>query len=413
MSEFTFDPFDPAFTRSDELKARSAEMRRSCPVARPVPGYAYLSRYRDTRKAFMDYQHLSSRAELRALGVVVAEEEKFIGEMDRPLHTTFRRVLTEIFNPATYQALEPFIGEQIDHLLDDLETTGGGDLMDRLAIPLPVAVTLTLLGLPMEDADQLTTWMLEMLHSDWITTNRNERGEGLYGGFPELMAYLDARVEECRAAPPEAGKAGFLNRVVHMDVGGKPLSTTQTGAQVLNILIAGLSTTTSLLANAVYRLLDIPGLYATVRADRDLVPAVIEESLRYDPPGTFMMRVADADVTFSGETVRAGEQVILSILSANRDETVFEDPDRFVVDRPWSLLGRGALSPHLSFGAGPHTCPGAALSRTEAKIALNKMFDRYAESEIRLADGFVYELVPNPVEVQPLRLDVEITRSPG
>lgn len=410
MQEPTFNPFDPELTRSDELKALAAELRRTCPVARPVPGYAYLSRYADTRKAFMDYQRLSSRAELRALGVVVAEEEKFIGEMDRPLHTLFRRVLTEIFNPATYRAMEPFIGDQVDRLLDDLEATGGGDLMDRLTIPLPVAVTLTLLGLPLEDADQVTTWMLEMLHSDWITTNRNERGEGLYGGFPELMAYLDAKVEARRAAPPDPADLSFLSRVVRMDVDGKPLSTTQTGAQVLNVLIAGLSTTTSLLANSIYRLLGSPGLYTTVRSDRELVPSLIEESLRYDPPGIFMMRVADEDVPFSQGSVHAGEQVILSILSANRDESVFEDPDRFVVDRPWSLLGRGSLPPHLSFGAGPHTCPGAGLSRTEAAIALNKMFDRYAESEIRLAEGYVYEPVPNPVEVQPLRLDVEIVR---
>jgi cytochrome P450 len=137
-----------------------------------------------------------------------------------------------------------------------------------------------------------------------------------------------------------------------------------------------------LIANALYELVRVPARYAQLRADRALVAVALDESLRHDPPAAFTARTCVKDTELGGVRIRPGEEVILPLLSANRDEAVVPDPERFD-------LRRGRVPNHLSFGRGRHRCPGAPLARMIAANAVEALLDRIAD--IRLAPGFVYE----------------------
>ncbi|NUU21556.1 MAG: cytochrome P450, partial [Streptomycetaceae bacterium] len=145
-------------------------------------------------------------------------------------------------------------------------------------------------------------------------------------------------------------------------------------------------TTRNLIGNCLYWLASNPDLYAAVRADRGLLSVLIEESLRLDSPVQILVREAVRPTDVPGERLETGDRVVLGIASANRDETVYPEPDDFRLDRP-------RPRDHLAFGAGPHICPGAALARTETMAVLEQMCDQVAA--FRLADDFVPQ--PNPV----------------
>jgi cytochrome P450 len=152
------------------------------------------------------------------------------------------------------------------------------------------------------------------------------------------------------------------------------------------LVVAGNETTRNLIGNMLATLAADPELYARVRADRSLVPAIVEESLRHDSPVQVLARACTADVAVAGCPLRQGESVVLGIASANRDERRFDAPTEFRVDR-------ADPRDHLAFGAGPHVCPGASLARLEATVALDAFCDRV--EAFSTTDGYVPD--PNPV----------------
>ena len=165
-----------------------------------------------------------------------------------------------------------------------------------------------------------------------------------------------------------------------------------------HLILAGNDTTSHLLANLLYRLIADAGLYARVRARPELLPAAIEESLRFDAVIQLLTRTAAIDVELAGVKLAAGTRVVVGMASANRDEAAFgADADRFDIDRADPPL-------HLTFGYGPHLCLGANLARLEARITAEVFFERFAAAE--LAPGWRYERLPAYWELGPRTLEV-------
>jgi len=168
---------------------------------------------------------------------------------------------------------------------------------------------------------------------------------------------------------------------------------------VRNLITGGLTTTSQLLGNLLYALLSDPALDAAVRADRSLITGAIEESLRLTPPMLFLARGCVRETEIAGCPVHTGQRVIVGAACANRDERVFDDPDTFRPERANS-------DQHLTFGYGPHVCPGATLARVVARLGVEAYLDHVPARGLALEPGFVFEQVPTYFEHGPRRLPV-------
>jgi cytochrome P450 len=395
--ELAFDPLDTSRTKDPELWAR---IRSRCPVSRPAPGIVFTARHAETANTFRDAKRFSSAGDMRAPGVVVAEEESFLGELDAPLHPKIRRVLLKGFTRRAAAASEGWTRAEVRRRLEALAEKGGGDLMAGLAIPLPGSVAAHELGIPDALHDRVMRWCDELLHSSWPATGRTERGEGIAGGFPDLAAALDAMIRE-RAADPSSAGRDLLGLMVHAsDDTGFRIAPQHVRTLSVNILAGSLSAS-YMLGNLLYRLLTDASFEAALRGERAVIPRAVEESLRLEAPVTFLMRTARDDSEIGGCPVRRGEHVMLGIASANRDETVYEHAGEFRLDRE-------SPAEHLAFGLGPHICLGNHLTRMVGAVVLEETLDRFPPGRLRLAPGYRWHCVDHLQEYGPETLDVVI-----
>src|SRR5580700_7897939 len=281
--------------------------------------------------------------------------------MDPPDHTRIRRLVSGAFTPKAIAALEPWIREETARLLDRAGPAGF-DLIDALAFPLPIAVICHLLGVPAEDQARFRAWG----HDVAATLDPQTKATAL-----ALTGYLQDLVRERRANPDDS----VLSALIAAEEEGDRLSPGEVVSTALLLLIAGFETTVNLIGNGTVALLGDPDSWDRLRQDPALVPAAIEEMLRYDSPVQLTSRIATEDVEVGGSVIAAGRPVIVSIGGANRDPGVFEQPDEFRIDRPDP--GR-----HLSFSLGLHHCLGASLARLEGRIAIEELTRRYPALEL-------------------------------
>lgn len=288
-------------------------------------------------------------------------------DLDPPRHSVFRGLIQGAFTPRRIHALEPAVRMLADRLVDDFAARGEVDLVSAFAYPLPTLVIGDLLGVPRDDMASFKRWS-----DEWLV---------LLGQLGDLERIKSAAREVCEfqryvarmiAARREAGGDDLVSSValaadaIPADV--RPSDNALVGL-LMTVMFAGHETTTSLLVNTLKLLLSHPDQLARVQADRGLLPAAIAESLRFDPPVPGMYRTTTAPVSLGGVELPAGAHIHISFASANRDAAYFKDPDRFDI-------GRGARTPHLSFGHGIHACVGAALAQLEGRVALGVLLDR-------------------------------------
>jgi cytochrome P450 len=177
----------------------------------------------------------------------------------------------------------------------------------------------------------------------------------------------------------------FVTRLLESEVDGRVLTDVEARTQLVFLFISGNETTRHLIANLLWTIANDRAIFDRLRAEPDLVPIAVEESLRLDPPIRFLLRNCMEDRDLHGEHLCPGDKVAFGLLSANRDESVFDDPHAFRLDRPDPRA-------HLAFGGGPHVCPGASLARLEARIALSVFLDRV--SDVELVHPGRYDEVP-------------------
>ena len=393
-----FNPFDPE--QAHDAWPLLAELRREAAVVDVGDDMAYVTRHAECRHLLRDTDGFSSAQGFKAPGVVVPIEDRTLGELDPPTHTLVRRVMVTAVTPKAVKASEPYIESMARSLLDALPHDGEADLVPAFTAPLPNASTVHLLGFPEEDAPQVMAWAKDLIESGFPGTHRNREGvEGFAEGFPDFAGYIDARIDERRTAPRD----DVTTKLLELDVDDQRLTPRQLRAMVRNLVTGGLTTTSQLLGNLLHQIFTVPGLEDRLRADSDALPHAIEESLRLAPPVMFVPRGCRRDTAVGDATLHEGQRVVMGTACANRDESVFADPDTFDVDRDNS-------SEHLTFGYGPHFCPGAPLARTVARIGVSALFERFPAGTIRLPDGFVFENVPAFFETGPRRLPVRITQ---
>jgi len=384
-----FDPLTEAFDAPEHER-----LRRESPVVRMPSGAWYLARYDDVLAAAKDVDTFV--ASFREPGVVVPDEEQLVNEIPEPRHGQIRRIINSAIAAHRIGRIEPFCQELCHQLLDEiLARPGPTDLVADYIMPIPNNVIAHLLGAPPEDFHRWSAWSDEVVQGTYPTKNRNERGEGFAGAHPEFATYVDDLIAARRAEPRD----DFITRLVHTEVDGRRLTDVEARSQLVFLFISGNETTRHLIGNLLWTFANDATLFDRLREDRALVTATIEECLRLEPPVKLLMRDCVKDTEVEGEHLCPRDKVAFGVASANRDETHFEDPNSFRLDRP-------DVRSHLAFGGGPHVCPGASLARLEARVSVEAFLGRVAS--VRPVTPNEYDPVPVAWAHGPRSLMVEL-----
>lgn len=377
-SKFEFDPLNPAVM--NEPGPAYAELQQRCPF------YHYQGEKYDFYIT-SDYQEIKNEILKNAqvwsfkFGNAAKDSMSDVGFVtDPPYHEEFRNLFAPGLMPKAVEAYAERIEGMANTLIDGMLERGGGDLHDDFAMPLPVQVMCMVLGAPLEYAKQYKHWgdTLQALIF-------HDPEPGSYDRIlPEIFAHFDGLVQQRRDLLAAAGVTepgpehlgtvlpdDYLSRAVVGRIDGRPL----TQAEIRNLCSAfvtgGQETTTALIANCMWRLLEERSRWEQVCADPKLVDVAIEESLRFDPPAMAHFRTALCPVSMHGEEIPEHGKLMMSFVGANRDPALFERPNEFRLDRPLAEARK-----HLSFGFGTHFCIGSALARLEAKTALRLLTQR-------------------------------------
>ncbi|WP_040822914.1 cytochrome P450 [Nocardia jiangxiensis] len=364
LEPFTFDPYD--YRLHDDPYPTYERLRADAPLYHnPDLGFWALSRHADVITGFRDNVRLSS-----AMGVSLdpaawgphAHKTMSFLAMDDPRHVRMRRLVYKGFTPRRVTEMDARIHElTLEHLEPALER-GNFDWIEDFAGKLPMDVISELMGVPESDRAEVRRLADLVVHRD----------EGVLDvpvpaieAALSLITYYSEMVEARRSNPSEDLTSALLDA----EIDGDRLSAEEIIGFMFLMVVAGNETTTKLLGNALYWAGRNPAEYAKVRAEPDLVPDWVEETLRYDTSSQLVARSAATDIEMHGQTIPEGAKVLLLIGSANRDSEVFDDGDTFRIDR----ADKGNLA---SFGAGVHFCLGAHLARLEATIALREFSAR-------------------------------------
>ncbi|MFD3703998.1 cytochrome P450 [Nocardia sp. NPDC058658] len=328
------------------------------------------------------------------IGMVLVDRSMF--SVDGAEHRRLRLKTAQALAPRRLEELRPVIEQLTADLLDDLEAAGVDgapvDLKEVFAYPLPMRVVGDLMGVRREDHPMLLDWYKKFFS---VMTPQDERLEVIGG----LDVYFTDLVRQKIANPADDLTSAFITA----DEGGEPLTEEEAIGNIKALVAAGHETTVSLIINTVRALLAEPEQLAKVLAGDVEWKQVIEESLRWDGPVShLLMRFATEDITVGDTVIAKGEGVVMSYRAIGRDTTVHgETADDFDVTR--STANR-----HLAFGYGPHICPGAALSRLEAAIALPALFARFPALRLAVPDseiGNLPVLTQNDLAALPIILN--------
>ncbi|MGV1089214.1 MAG: cytochrome P450, partial [Mycobacterium sp.] len=267
----------------------------------------------------------------------------------------------------------PEIVGLVDALLDKVERAGSFEAVGDLAYPLPVAVICRLLGVPVEDEPQFSSasTLLAQGLDPFVTFTGQPQGmeERLEAGL-WLRGYLRELLQQRRSHPGD----DLMSALIAVEESGDQLTEDEIVATCNLLLIAGHETTVNLIANAMLAMLRHPQHWTALSSDSGKASAIVEETLRYDPPVQLVGRVAGADMVINGIEIPEGDSMMLLLAAANRDPAANERPDEF----------DPARTPirHLSFGLGPHFCLGAPLARLEAGVALSAVTKRFPHAQL-------------------------------
>jgi cholest-4-en-3-one 26-monooxygenase len=380
-SFYAADPF-PAF----------AWMRRYAPAFYDERNDIWgVSRYEDVRAIGQDPSSFSS-AEGSRPGIALP----FMIDMDAPEHRRRRRLVSYGFTPQAVEGRRARIDRVCDSIIDAVCEEGRCDLVADIATPLPLVMIADMLGFPEEDWGRLLHWSDTMLMSQG--SSEPDALEQATVAFVEWDAYVRSHIDERRA-----GGAGedLLSALVKGEVEGDKLDDDSLVHEALLLLVGGDETTRHVISGGMEALLRRPDQLDALRHDRALLSGAVEEMLRWVSPIKNMNRTAGRDVALHGRTIVKGQRVLLLYPSANRDETVFTDPDTFDIRRH--------PNDHLAFGFGAHLCLGQRLARAELLSMVGRLLERLPD--LALADdgplplresNFIVGLESMPVSFSPV-----------
>ena len=368
-----WSPFDPEVMKDP---ARGHQyLLNECPVHhcdKFEPPFYTLSRYADVEYALRDIETFSSHF---GQGPRFTEPAGML--CDPPQHTQYRKLIQRAFTPKAVAALRPQVVPLASRLVDDiLAGNREFDLHDDLAFPLPVIIIAGMLGVPPADLEDFKRWsdmQVELMGSEDPSQYVDEQ--------TRFQAYMHAHMMSRRSLIDSS--AEVPEDLLTLVAGAK----TDTGEYIpdgdalsmLNqLLVGGNETTTSLITNMVWRLLEVPSRWQEILDDESLAGAAVEESLRFDPPVLGLYRNTTRDVELHGKVIPAGSKVYINYAAANRDARIFDEPDEFNLHRESKR--------HMAFGLGVHFCIGAPTARLEAEVALSLLRQRVPDLRL-LGDG--------------------------
>lgn len=338
-------------------------LREHAPVYKIEPLQAWaLSRYADVDFALRNPQIFpSSVFTEQMLGDLNPTPGiPWILDTNPPDHTRLRKLANKGFLPRLIRALEPRVQEITRKLIAELRSKADGDLVTALSGPLPITVIAEMLGVEDDRFDDFKRWSDDVVTGTNRPTDEATRTRVLTSGAA-LRTYFEKLIERRRTDPGE----DVLSALVRAEEEHDMLTSDEILGLAVLLLLAGNETTTNLIGNATRNLLRYPEQLAKVRADRTLVPSMVEEVLRYESPVQLIPRQTSREVELEGGKIPAGATVFLLLASANRDERKFPEADRFDVTRN--------PQDHVAFGYGIHYCLGAPLARLEARVAFEQL----------------------------------------
>lgn len=362
---FIDDPY-PHYTR----------LREEDPVHRFADGGVLLTRYEHAVEVYRDTARASSgkKVEFRPKfgdSPLYEHHTTSLVFNDPPLHTRVRRLIMGALTPRAIARMEADVARLVDALLARMAELGEFDYIAEFAAKIPVEVIGNLLAVPREERGPLRGWSLAILGAlePKPTPEMLERGNR---AVREFLDYLRVLVAERRRRPGDP-ETDVLTRLIQGEPDGERLTEKELYHQCIFLLNAGHETTTNLLGNGLWLLMTHPEEFARLRADPALLPAAIEEMLRYEGPIQLNNRRLVAPMEIGGVALEPGTSITIAIGAANRDPRQFPDPERFDVGRKPNR--------HVAFGHGDHACSGMNVARMEARIAFSRLLARFARIE--------------------------------
>ncbi len=360
-------------------------LRQQAPVVEQQ-GAWQVARYADVRQVLRNHETFSS-----AIAPPVPGAPPSMLFSDPPIHNRLRKLVSYAFKPSHIEAQHGLVKARCDELMASMRQYEEVDLVDALAAPLPVTVIAQMLGVEDGNMKDFKRW------SDKIFSNIGEilfaqPDESVQRATEEMNAYFLGRIERLRPAPGN----NLVGRLIRTETEDGHLSDEELLSFCRLLLIAGNETTTGLITGCVRVFDEMPETFAALKANPDLIPRFIEETLRFYSPFSATVRRTTRATELAGVAIPEGVIVVPLIASANRDESVFDQADEFLIDRD--------PNPHLAFGYGIHNCLGAHLARLEGRIAVTSMVNALGRIEIsETADRTQFNRLGGPATL-PVRI---------
>ena len=377
-------------------------LRRDAPVwfhpgTDEVEGFWCIVKHADLVELSRDYGHASSALGGITLHDASAEDlelqRQMMLMMDPPNHTKLRLLVNKGFTPRMIGRLDEHIREIAKAIVDEVASRGECDFVVEVAAQLPLRVIVEMMGVPDADRPKIFEWTNRLIGSEDPEYNVS-RDEAI-GAATEMFMYSTELAAEKRKNPGD----DIISTLLQAEVEGNRLTDTEFNLFFQLLAVAGNETTRNLISNGMNFMFEHPDQWAKLVDDRSLLPGAIDEMLRYASPVMYMRRTAPEDFELRGQTIREGEKMALWYISANRDEDVFEDPQRFDVTR--------SPNEYVAFGGGgPHFCLGANLAKLEIRVMFEELLNRLPDiaraGDIqRLRSNFINGIKHMPVRYTP------------
>ena len=397
----TLNPAQPELFRDDAMWPWFDRLRAEAPVhftpASDYGPYWSLSRYNDIMAAETNHQVFSSAdgivlQSLEALAETVGRPTRpsFIS-MDPPKHDVQRKTVSPVVAPANLAAIAPVIRERAGVILDGLPIGEEFDWVDLVSKELTAMTLATLFDFPFEERRRLTHW------SDMFTNapghgpvtswdQKREEAEACFGAFDQMW-------NERSNAPP---KFDLVSMLAHGEA-TRAMDIHEYHGNVVLLIIGGNDTTRNTISGSVFALNQNQDQYAKLRENPELIPSMVSETIRWQTPLAHMKRTALRDFEFGGKTIREGDKVVMWYVSANRDDSVIENPNAYIIDRARPRM-------HISFGFGVHRCVGNRLAELQLIIIWEEILKRFPVIELAGEPQRTFSIFVKGYETLPVRI---------
>jgi cytochrome P450 len=401
--------FDPDTYRDGPPHAYLRRLRREAPVCwheKPGPevrssskldtGYWVISKYQDlidiSRNPHLFSSYVGTSFLMDPPETELPGLQAMLINMDPPGHVKYRRLVQRGFTPRMVAELEPRIRAHARRIVDNVARKGSCDFVNEIACELPLILICELMGVPDEDRPQIFDWSNALIGND---DPEMKAGADPMQVSAQMWMYSNALAQKKREQPDDT----LISKYVHGEVDGMKISDFELNNFFLMLSVAGNETTRNATSHFMRLMSEHPDQFELLKTDVDrLLPGAIEEALRFAPPVVAFRRTALADTEIRGVAIKKGDKLVLSYPSANRDEEVFPEPDRFDIRR--------SPNHHLSFGIGEHFCLGANFARMQLRCILREVITRLPDIHVvappkRQRSNLIQGIRSMPVEFTP------------